>query len=296
MNGLGNVNPNIINAMMSAGTGGIENTRNPRTAFFAGDEALKRYKNAGYTRNDWERSLDYVSPEDNTTRRYITDEGMKVADPAADTLGAVMAHPRMYAAYPSLKNIPVSYEDRGSALGAYSPDSHTLNINNNALKKAEMLANYTPEMERLGLVGHETQHAITAMEGWDQGLGHMAEAANNPELYWNSGNEAQSRFVGDMIRDKAGTMKAVDKLGGSLPWMRDDMKSITGSPLMYKENGTKVAKEFIAKEKAAEDFFNGMETNIAKDKAREKAAFISNGGTAKGFEKEYSKNIMMDDY
>lgn len=75
-------------------------------------------------------------------------------------LGEVLEHPKLYEAYPALKNTTVKYFDgpKDGQFGAYDPATNVLSINKN-ISKADQHSTLL----------HEVQHNIQSIERWAEG-------------------------------------------------------------------------------------------------------------------------------
>jgi hypothetical protein len=87
------------------------------------------------------------------------------SDSAPQMLPDVLKHPKLYEAYPELKNTPVRfYKSKTSEYGSFNPQTGVISINKNI-----------PIKDQLDTILHEVQHSIQKKEGWSGG--------SNPDNY-----------------------------------------------------------------------------------------------------------------
>ncbi|MBR0290159.1 MAG: hypothetical protein IJQ82_14375, partial [Selenomonadaceae bacterium] len=151
---------------------------------------------SGASRNQIYRETGWVKGRDNKWRFEIPDNlnkinlGKLVRDGKA-ILGEIYDNPKLYAAYPQLKNISVKTSDEMKSSGNFNPSKNTITLNKEV---AEVL----PDRAKQTLV-HELQHAIQKIEGFAFGSG-----KSNSD-YKNLGGEQEAREVAaraDMSKDK----------------------------------------------------------------------------------------------
>ena len=152
--GLG-INNEIVNAMMNAGTGGIENNKSKRLAFYASDEAAKK---AGFPIN---HPASFTNPVNGKHLAWIPDDGFKRKAGASedDWYGNKFEHPNLEKVYPGAMDVPIYASgkhgrfDGSTAGGLYYPGSKEIFINPNT------------KMNKDGVVMHEMQHWINNKDG-----------------------------------------------------------------------------------------------------------------------------------
>ena len=252
-----NYDKEIVGAMMNAGTPQLD--RGPRLAFYADKEGLDRFSKAGFTRSKEEKALDYTSLEDGTDRYYISDEDMEMKDLEGSRLKKRMKHDKFFAAYPDLGDMPVTYRNDENAHGSYDTMQKQLNFSryNNKSSLANASYDYREKANR-SLNMHEVQHAVNDKVGWNNGYGNLAGVMNNPEMYWNSGNEAQSYMVERILNHTGGVKSGIDMItsdGGPINSMRDFMESKTENRLFYEEKMTPEKRRIIKRQKEIDDFW-----------------------------------------
>ena len=252
----GKTDPSFGNQMLNAGL--PQYSKGPELAFYADKSGLDRFSKAGFTRSDNEKSLDYTSVEDGSNRFFISDKDMKIVDQNANKLGDRVKHDKMYAAYPDIKNTNVTYRKNTGSEGHYDTMGKDLNFDYNPQNPSPF------GKEKTGALAlHEMQHLINDKVGWNNGYGNLAWVQENPELYWNSGNEAQSYFVENMYRDgnvAHNGNRYNETLGhygskGAINTMRDFMESKTGNRLFYEEKMTPQKQKIIDEQKRIDDFW-----------------------------------------
>jgi hypothetical protein len=87
------------------------------------------------------------------------------SDAAPQMLSDVLKHPKLYEAYPELKNTPVRfYKSDTSEYGSFNPQTGVISINKNI-----------PIKDQFDTILHEVQHNIQRKEGWSGG--------SNPDNY-----------------------------------------------------------------------------------------------------------------
>jgi hypothetical protein len=80
-------------------------------------------------------------------------------EPTSVKLSDVLKHPKLYEAYPELKDIPVEfYSAESRHKGHYNPQTGSIRINKNISKE-----------KQFETILHEIQHAIQNKEGWSGG-------------------------------------------------------------------------------------------------------------------------------
>jgi hypothetical protein len=80
-------------------------------------------------------------------------------EPTSVKLSDVLKHPKLYEAYPELKDIPVEfYSAESRHKGHYNPQTGSIGINKNISKE-----------KQFETILHEIQHAIQNKEGWSGG-------------------------------------------------------------------------------------------------------------------------------
>lgn len=241
-------------AMKNIGGNNIIGESGPELAFYTDKAGLSKFSKAGFTRTKDEKNLDYTSVEDGSDRYFISDKDMEMKDSKGKTLGARMKHDKMYATDPGLKDIPVTYKDRGN-LGSYDIMGKTLNFNPNN--------KYGYLDTEAGVTLHESQHAVNDRAGWNNGFGHLADVIAGPEAYWNSGNEQQSYMVERLYNegnrgDYDAHMKNLGK-NKVTDSMRNWMERRTGSRLFYEEQPSAERKKIINREKESEEYWKQLD-------------------------------------
>ena len=127
-------------------TAALDTLVDAQRRFDAGEDADAIYQDTGWVRG-----------QDGRWRYEIPDDinAIDFGDRSASTLGQVYDNPRLYAAYPELRDISVSFADTSYG-GGYNPQAITLN------------AAYTDQQAKEALI-HEVQHAIQDIEGFAVG-------------------------------------------------------------------------------------------------------------------------------
>lgn len=127
-------------------TAALDTLADAQRRFDAGEDADAIYQDTGWVRG-----------QDGRWRYEIPDDinAIDFGGRSASTLGQVYDNPRLYAAYPELRDMPVSFADTSYG-GGYNPQAITLN------------AAYTDQQAKEALI-HEVQHAIQDLEGFAVG-------------------------------------------------------------------------------------------------------------------------------
>lgn len=127
-------------------TAALDTLADAQRRFDAGEDADAIYQDTGWVRG-----------QDGRWRYEIPDDinAIDFGGHSASTLGQVYDNPRLYAAYPELRDMPVSFADTSYG-GGYNPQAITLN------------AAYTDQQAKEALI-HEVQHAIQDIEGFAVG-------------------------------------------------------------------------------------------------------------------------------
>lgn len=127
-------------------TAALDTLADAQRRFDAGEDADAIYQDTGWVRG-----------QDGRWRYEIPDDinAIDFGGRSASTLGQVYDNPRLYAAYPELRDMPVSFADTTYG-GGYNPQAITLN------------AAYTDQQAKEALI-HEVQHAIQDIEGFAVG-------------------------------------------------------------------------------------------------------------------------------
>ena len=146
--GKANVKPQAFAQMAGprSQTAALDKLADAKRRFDAGEDADAIYQDTGWVRG-----------QDGRWRYEIPDDinAIDFGDRSASTLGQVYDNPRLYAAYPELRDMPVSFVDTSYG-GGYNPQAITLN------------AAYTDQQAKEALI-HEVQHAIQDIEGFAVG-------------------------------------------------------------------------------------------------------------------------------
>ncbi|MBQ6298641.1 MAG: glucosaminidase domain-containing protein [Selenomonadaceae bacterium] len=158
-----------------------------RKAKTADKESLKRAKQMderGANRDQIYRDTGWVKGKDNKWRFEIPDNLDKInfgklARDGKATLGEIYFNPKLYAAYPQLKNMHVTTSDKITGAGQFNPSTNTITLYKD-------LVNVWTDRAKQALV-HELQHVIQKIEGFAFGIG-----KSNPN-YKNSGGEQEAR-------------------------------------------------------------------------------------------------------
>lgn len=160
---------------------------NAKTANMAKFEQFKRLENKdvspsmNYSMSGWYRG------GDGQPRFWVSDKGAKLADgivtqapindgmtipwaqiPNGSTLEEVWNHPRLFEAYPWLRDMPVEQETKAGQLGHYSPDERSIYVKNGPASDVE------------DTIHHEVGHAIQHFERFSNGT-----APQYPKEYAN---------------------------------------------------------------------------------------------------------------
>lgn len=127
-------------------TAALDTLADAQRRFDAGEDTDAIYQDTGWVRG-----------QDGRWRYEIPDDinAIDFGDRSASTLGQIYDNPRLYAAYPELRDMPVSFADTSYG-GGYNPQAITLN------------AAYTDQQAKEALI-HEVQHAIQDLEGFAVG-------------------------------------------------------------------------------------------------------------------------------
>ena len=150
----------------------------------------------GANRDQIFQTTGWVKGKDNLWRFEIPDDLTKLnfnkleRDGKA-TLGEIYHNPKLYAAYPQLKNMRVTFSDKIDAAG-------NLRASTNTIAVAEDILEILPDRAKRNIL-HEMQHAIQKIEGFAYGSG-----KSNSD-YWNLGGEQEAREVAaraDMSEEK----------------------------------------------------------------------------------------------
>lgn len=146
------------------------------------DKIKADYKNGKIGRNAY---LNKIS----TANLYLDEWRIKEnISSKTYTLGEMLKHPQLYAAYPSLKKVPVRLGAFGAnTLGAFHDGEILLN-------EKEAFSN--PE-EALSTILHEAQHIIQTIEGFAVGStpAQWAEYGDGYDLYHRTAGEIEARDV-----------------------------------------------------------------------------------------------------
>jgi hypothetical protein len=158
--------PSVVNSAMALGAVGMPMAEAGSAGLFGGRLAANAEKQSGWFR----------SPVDNLERFEIPDQnsrflGLKKAQ--VNTLGDVLDHPDLYAAYPDLKEMQVYYNSNMS-LGQKA-SFHPVD------KVIELNPELTPAEAHSSLL-HEIQHAIQQREGFAGGSSPSIEASRLRQL------------------------------------------------------------------------------------------------------------------
>lgn len=127
-------------------TAALDKLADAQRRFDAGEDADAIYQDTGWVRG-----------QDGRWRYEIPDDinAIDFGDRSASTLGQVYDNPRLYEAYPELRDMPVYFADTSYG-GGYDTQAITLN------------AAYTDRQAKEALI-HEVQHAIQDIEGFAVG-------------------------------------------------------------------------------------------------------------------------------
>ncbi len=136
-----------------------------KTANLTEQGNAKRAINFGEDSETVRKSTGWWQGKDGEWRFYIPDNEMEfypeglVENPK--TLGDFLKHDKLFAAYPELKNIKLSFKKmKKSIKGSYNPDTNTIILNETLLNDEELVKNK---------LIHEMQHAIQVIEGFASG-------------------------------------------------------------------------------------------------------------------------------
>lgn len=127
-------------------TAALDTLANAQRRFDAGEDADAIYQDTGWVRG-----------QDGRWRYEIPDDinAIDFGDRSASTLGQVYDNPRLYEAYPELRDMPVYFAETSYG-GGYNPQAITLHTA------------YTDRQAKEALI-HEVQHAIQDIEGFAVG-------------------------------------------------------------------------------------------------------------------------------
>ena len=93
--------------------------------------------------------------EDGAVRNEIDDSRSKLYESPGNTLGSTLYHPRLFAEYPELRDLPVTRQDHERLAGWYDPKDSDGGARININPRAE---------DQHGTLLHEVQHAIQDIE------------------------------------------------------------------------------------------------------------------------------------
>lgn len=157
-------------------------------------------------------------------------------DFSKSTLSDVLNHPRLFEAYPQLKEVKVRLVDDPGINGSWSKADNTIELNPNAPEPLETLL-------------HEVQHAIQDHEGWARG-------ANTEGVYRTAPIEAIHQALKDGIEDNLSRVAREEYFIKALKTVRDDpnfkLDDIRSAYKKYIE-GTETYDSFKSKEKEFSD-------------------------------------------
>ena len=143
-----------------------------------------------YSMRGWQQTGTMRGPEQ-ILRQEISDDTAKIiADPRMNVvkrrLQDVLDHPELYAAYPDLRKMDVSYraEINPASYGSYIPESDRIKVYGNV-----------PESEARGVLLHEIQHAVQRREGFARG--------GNPQEFMRPGGMKDWFDEADSIHRRA---------------------------------------------------------------------------------------------
>ena len=136
------------------------------------EKAIQEHdRELGRQRFGWHRAADgHMKFEIDDSRAKLTDEYGRVAKGERVRLGDVLHHPELYKAYPELRDVNFTRERgaRRTIQGWFNPETNTLNV--------------APQMSGkvgLGVLLHEVQHYVQAIEGFGQGANSEAMDLGN---------------------------------------------------------------------------------------------------------------------
>ena len=150
----------------------------------------------GANRDQIFRETGWVKGKDEQWRFEIPDDLTKInfdklKSNGQATLGEIYFNPKLYAAYPQLKTIHVTFSDKIKNPGHFNPSTNTIALNK------ELARIWSDKVK--GTLTHEIQHAIQKIEGFAFG-----DSTSNPD-YKNLGGEQEAREVAaraDMSEEK----------------------------------------------------------------------------------------------
>ena len=208
-------------AMMNAGTGGIENTRSPRLAFYTDDASAQQ---AGFPTT---HPLSFDNPHTGQHISWVPDTGYKRREePNAEytegTFGNMYTHPNLAKTHPDAMSTKVGDNPGSYYAGTFDPKTDTIDVN----PRLDMFQQDKTTM-------HEMQHKLNRKMGiqydpngqaWlDQLFGKGSD-----QYYLNQLDEAMARSTGDAI-------DGILREGTGIERLRKEMMDKTGSRKFYKE-------------------------------------------------------------
>lgn len=154
----------------------------------------------------WQKTGTFKGP-DGQWRQEIPDgpdNGVKYKPPGRKgtktTLGDIIDHPKLFAAYPNLKKMPIEFygddHEFGYAAGYFNPATGGLAFHTDYAK--------SDIDEYHSTIHHEIQHAIQAIEDWQNGGNtrnqRTHDIVNNPELPFKDWSKKtwDSQYIDDL--------------------------------------------------------------------------------------------------
>ena len=133
----------------------IVGPRGPRTAFYTTPSNRERVsRETSYTPSEADLLMDYIDPVDGNGYAWISDKGLNsTGNINPKTVGDVMDHDLLYAAYPELKTTPIKSTAFDKSAG----------IANGYFENGKLFINDPTD---IATALHESQHYIQSKEGW----------------------------------------------------------------------------------------------------------------------------------
>lgn len=135
------------------------------------------------------------------------DAAIKPGSEAGATLGDVLSHPDLYAAYPNLQSMPLDYYPGTQPTGSYS-----------RLTDSVSLAGGMTDADRLNVLLHEAQHAVQSRESFAAGS-NPSTLHGGQDAYRRTAGEVEARNVAQR-RQMTPDQRVTD---GQLPWQTMDV-------------------------------------------------------------------------
>jgi len=184
--------------------------------------------------------------KDGITRNEISDREARLYESPGDTLGSTLHHPELFEQYPELHSLPVVHEYNPNSKFAGGYDPHNPETGTGG-KMYLNRGSFYHNMDPLGVVLHETQHAIQDIEKYPDFVRAMKSGGTGHDplySYADHPSEQEARAVEQRIRMREGAQERylpkfmhTDQLGREItdPEHLDEIDRLKADPRYWQD-------------------------------------------------------------